>query len=742
MRRKRVGYVAAALSLAVASAVALGAPAAMAEETETVPAVQTEALDTAGADEAVQDAPAPQGAEAASAEAEDAAATEADAESKAAQPESSVAEGETAGESADAAAQDPAAEEQQDEVPPDPQHMWNQLEDAEASQLSLSNPYWGTVNGNTAFFNGSGEIFASPAMLVVDVSAWQEVIDWNAFKTANPNAAVILRLGYGSSDEDAMFARNISEVKRLGIPYGVYLYSYAYNADYAAREAQLTGDTLAKYGADPDLGIFYDLEAFSTWSGHRHPTTPGAYEAIVKRYYETLEKYGWRESDIHLYSYTSYLQDELNSSYLHARTTWVAQYGPRLDYQIVADGQKGWQYTASGSVAGIVGDADMSAFSVVDSERGIEPSTLGTKVTNLAEGDYLLVSALSNIGGQTNGVINIAGANQSNGALANLYRLSASSNQIFHVVPNGDGSYTIRANHSNKVLDASGPSYANGTPIIQWDADGGTNQKWNIYRDPSGYCYIVSVYASNLNKAMAVAGGKAVEGTGIQLWSLDGSDAERFRFVPVSEYQPDLDGWVTVDGQTYWYDQGIRAEGKAIYDTSVQAWRWIDPDGTIARSKDAYVPSNGGKWIRLDANGIMVKGEDCRNGGWYYFDPVTGAMTKGVVYLNGGKWVYYDVVTGKMAHGEAFLNYDPDHTGWYLFDQYTGAMYHGDTFVRSSGGKWVRYDRTTGKMVKGLQYQDGAWYYFDRTAGAMAHGRAWVPEWDAWHTFDRITGRG
>lgn len=108
---------------------------------------------------------------------------------------------------------------------------------------------------------------------------------------------------------------------------------------------------------------------------------------------------------------------------------------------------------------------------------------------------------------------------------------------------------------------------------------------------------------------------------------------------------------------------------------------------------------------------------------------------------NGGKWVYYDWITGIMAHGEQFVNYDGDHTGWYLFDQVTGAMFHGDTYIRSNGGKWVRYDRVTGKMVKGLHHQDGSYYYFDQTTGAMAHSRVWGPEWNAYATFDSVTGR-
>ena len=203
--------------------------------------------------------------------------------------------------------------------------------------------------------------------------------------------------------------------------------------------------------------------------------------------------------------------------------------------------------------------------------------------------------------------------------------------------------------------------------------------------------------------------------------------------------------WVTKNGQKYWRDSdGSLARSKEIYDPESNAWYWIDSDGTMAHDKDVYLRSNGGKWVRYDSNGHMVKGEDYRYGGWYYFDVTTGAMAKGISYVpsNGGKEVCYDRVTGKMLYGEQYVDYDRKIAGWYLFDRNTGAMTYGDVYLRSNGGKWVRYDRSSGKMVKGLQKQDGAWYYFDGTTGAMAHGRTWVPQWNTWHMFDVVTGRG
>lgn len=168
-----------------------------------------------------------------------------------------------------------------------------------------------------------------------------------------------------------------------------------------------------------------------------------------------------------------------------------------------------------------------------------------------------------------------------------------------------------------------------------------------------------------------------------------------------------------------WEDSDVIARSKEFWDPSTEAWYWADADGTIARNKDVYLRSNGGKWVRYDENGHMVKGEDYRYGAWYYFDYQTGAMAKGVNLIKADdseKWVYYDVVTGKMAHGEAYLSYDRAHTGWYYFDPYTGEMDHEWAWIPTSN-KWVYYDKCTGIMQHGSLMIDGKPYYLDQTTG-------------------------
>ena len=70
-----------------------------------------------------------------------------------------------------------------------------------------------------------------------------------------------------------------------------------------------------------------------------------------------------------------------------------------------------------------------------------------------------------------------------------------------------------------------------------------------------------------------------------------------------------------------------------------------DANGAKAVSKDVYQESDGGKWVRYDANGQMIKGWNTNENGTYYFDLITGAMAHGTVEIN-GKTCHFDEATG------------------------------------------------------------------------------------------------
>ena len=191
--------------------------------------------------------------------------------------------------------------------------------------------------------------------------------------------------------------------------------------------------------------------------------------------------------------------------------------------------------------------------------------------------------------------------------------------------------------------------------------------------------------------------------------------------LPAAAFATAENGWVTQpNGERYWYDNGVMARSKEVYDPQSGQWYWFDADGTMAHDKDVYLPA-GDKWVRYDSQGHMVKGEDYRYGGWYWFDMTTGAMTKGFVCIpvsgGGSKWVFYDYINGQMAHGERYIDDSHgDQPGWMYFDDYTGAVVYG---WKDLPGKRVFYDRTTGRMVYGWQNIDGQSYYFDECTGAL-----------------------
>ena len=230
-------------------------------------------------------------------------------------------------------------------------------------------------------------------------------------------------------------------------------------------------------------------------------------------------------------------------------------------------------------------------------------------------------------------------------------------------------------------------------------------------------------------------------------------------------------GWKTVNGKDYWYENGVKqgttGRGKEIYDPDSDAWYWLDANrgGAKAVSKDVYQESNGGKWVRYDANGHMIKGWDTNDDGTYYFDLVTGAMTKGDAMIDGLP-CSFDTVTGiglncawKRINGKDYWYeggkrqgydpnnaayrgkeiYDPASNGWYWLDnvQQGAKAVSKDVYQESSGGKWVRYD-ANGQMIKGWNTNADGTYYFDPITGAMAKGTTIIDGMT--YYFDPATG--
>ena len=234
------------------------------------------------------------------------------------------------------------------------------------SMERASNPYWKMVNGQKNFYNGYGELmYNQGSKKVIDVSSWQGTIDWQKVKNSGIDGAII-RIGWGWGNLDTQAIRNINECNRLGIPYGIYLYSYAYDANFAYQEAVSVANLLKKADVNLSFPIYYDIEKFTPYVDlgvtRYPPNTTAKYEQIIGTFITQMNKQGYT-GKVHVYSYRSMLNDVLKSPKIHQYVSWAAEYGPKLNFKNnYYNGIQGWQYTSSGTVPGISGGVDMNCF--------------------------------------------------------------------------------------------------------------------------------------------------------------------------------------------------------------------------------------------------------------------------------------------------------------------------------------------------------------------------------------------
>lgn len=380
--------------------------------------------------------------------------------------------------------------------------------------------HWGTYNGTKAFFDYRNNLFVQQAKGVIDVSSWQGDVDWAKAKADGVEGAII-RLGYGWGNyADAKAQRNINECKRLGIPFGIYWYSYAYDANCARAEGNDVAAKLRQMGVSPNdlkYPVYYDLEKW-TWAGHTPPTNPNVYSGMADAWYGTLQSAGYK--NLGVYSYTSYLQGPLNNSSIYAKTRWVAQYGARMEFPSFGTNDRGWQYTSSGHINGISGSVDMNAFGSKNYAQ--DSSVIDVRkmpVVSVPDGNYFI-----NVRFKVASSVDIPGASTSDSATIQLYSGNGSKAQQFKFSKQSDGSYVITNVNSDKALDVRGAAAGNNSVVQQYAINGTNAQRWFIRDSGAGY-YLQSALG---NWVLDLSGGNTSNGTAIRLYAPNGTQAQRF----------------------------------------------------------------------------------------------------------------------------------------------------------------------------------------------------------------------
>ena len=540
----------------------------------------------------------------------------------------------------------------------------------------------------------------------IDVSEHQGRIDWDAVKASGIDFA-ILRVGFGAPSfggrVDYQFNRNISECERLGIPYGVYVYSYAFDNQQAADEASMVIDCLS--GHNPRLPVYYDLEDKTIIADGRQSGIASRAQTFCNK----ISSAGYKPG---IYANLNWFNNILTDPVFKSGSWdhWIAQYNSQCHYTA---SYSFWQYTSRGKVSGISGNVDMN-YAYVD---------VSLYYWQLKEGTWYYATS---DGKAYTGWLRQGGA---------WYWLDPDAGGVM----------------ATGLYECNGSMYwfnASGAMATGWVLDGGT---W-YYATGSGALARGPVSVGGVPYCFDARTGAMLTG-----YQTDAQGVRRY----FGSCGP-LNGWGFVDGSWYWFADGIASTGWLYTGGS---WYWLDPDaggamvtGLHACNGSAYWFSasgamatgwvlDGGTWYYATGSGALASGWLSLNGAWYWLDPSTHAMATGVQTIGSCEYIFNS--TGKMmancwSNGDGSWMYHSSSSGAIdlkgimtdsgiqLIDDDGNAR---TGWIESQGARY--YCSASGVILTGWQQIAGSWYYFNPD-GRMATG--WLNDGSNWYWLDSASG--
>lgn len=188
--------------------------------------------------------------------------------------------------------------------------------------------------------------------MMIDISNYQGNVDFTQVKKAVEG--IIIRCGWGTdskNNDDPKFNTYVRGCINNGIPFGVYIYSYAKTVAQAQSEAQHVIRLCEKYKSKMKLPVFYDLE--------QNGTQAGAVER-ARAWANILIQHGY---NVGIYANSNWWKNYLKG--LDEFPKWVANYGINDGKPHTKPSNSGmimWQYTSRGKVAGIKDNVDCDIY--------------------------------------------------------------------------------------------------------------------------------------------------------------------------------------------------------------------------------------------------------------------------------------------------------------------------------------------------------------------------------------------
>ena len=190
------------------------------------------------------------------------------------------------------------------------------------------------------------------AKKIVDISYHNGSVNFSKMKN-DGIAGVIIRAGYGQGNTDKKFKSYIEDALDANLPVGIYWFSYAYTASMAKKEAEYCYRLIKNYKIT--LPVFFDWEYDSERYAKEHGVraSKSLVTNMTKKFCDYLIEKGYETGYYFNLDYKN--RGLIDTNALKSYYTWYARYTSvkQTAYDL-------WQFTETGKVDGISGNADVN----------------------------------------------------------------------------------------------------------------------------------------------------------------------------------------------------------------------------------------------------------------------------------------------------------------------------------------------------------------------------------------------
>ena len=431
----------------------------------------------------------------------------------------------------------------------------------------------------------------------IDMSQWQGDVDWTKIKKSGVKF-VMLRVGYGkgsygskSCTLDSKFKSYVEGAQSVGLPIGVYFYSYATTPEQALKEAEYTIEQLD--GIEVSFPVAYDIEDPAIVSA----TNTATRTEMARTYMETIKAAGYTPM---FYCNQSWYDNYLDAEVLKDYEFWYARYTyVEPDRSVYNCGM--WQATSTQKLSGITENTVDLNFLYKDYFKTVDTRSKALKYGWHKENDKLYYYEQGKK--RKNGWFTMAGKKYylSNHAAVTGWKTIADEKHYFDengVMQTGfikvDGKIYLLS--ENGVLQTT-----TDEPGVTIRSDGSCAIKKGWYQDDNGkYFYRCSSGKVAKSKWITLKGKKYYcDSKGYRVTGIKKIKGKKYYFNKKGIMQK---GWVTYKNNKYYFkSNGVMQTGWLKYKGKKY---YFKSNGKMVKNKTITIK---GKKYKFNSKGHLVK---------------------------------------------------------------------------------------------------------------------------------------